>query len=176
MRSLVKLFGKLRLRVNERKSAVDEAWHRPFLGFSYYLHARSVRLKVSHAALARMKRRVRQITARCGGRSMEQIIYSLSRYLPGWRTYFCIENTKTEFRDLDRWIRRRLRAMQLRQWKRGSTILRELRARGVPDNKIATTAKYPTRWWHNSRLAINRALTNRYFDDLGLPRLERTST
>jgi len=177
MRSLVKLFGNLRLRINEQKSAVDEVWQRPFLGFSFYVNSkREVSLKVSPKALALMKRRVRQITQRCGGRSMEQVVYDLDRYLPGWGVYFGIENTRTEFRNLDRWIRRRLRVMQLRQWKRGSTILRELRARGIPDNKIALTAMYPNRWWHNSRFAINRALTNRYFDGLGLPRLERTST
>ena len=172
MRSLVKLFGKLRLRVNEEKSAVDRVWNRPFLGFSFWVApGRRIHMKVSRQSLAKMKRRVRQITSRSGGRNMVLVTYELRRYLLGWKAYFRLADTPGVFRELDRWIRHRLRAIQLKQWKRGRTVYRELRARGLSRDAAAIVASNARRWWRNSAMAINIALPNSHFESLGVPRL-----
>ena len=94
MALLRQLFGQLRLRVNEAKSAVDLAWKRRLLGYSFGVGAgRTVKLRVAGKALAVMQVRVRRITRRSGGRSMAQVIAELRGYLPGWRNYFSLAET-----------------------------------------------------------------------------------
>ena len=172
MRSLVRLFGRLRLRINPAKSAVDRVWRRPFLGFSFWVaRGGNVRVRVSGRSLVRMKDRVRQITSRSGGRSLVQVARELRRYLLGWKGYFRLADTPKVFRGLDEWIRHRLRAIQLKQWKRGRTVFRELRARGMSRLAAAKVAANARRWWRNSAMAINIALPNSYFKELGVPRL-----
>lgn len=172
MRSLVKLFGKLRLRVNKEKSAVDRVWNRPFLGFAFWVApGKRICIKVSRRSLDKMKRRVRQITSRSGGRSMAHVSHELRRYLLGWKGYFRLADTPGVFRELDQWIRHRLRAIQLKQWKRGRTVYRELHARGLSQHAAAKVAANTRRWWRNSAMAINIALPNSYFESLGVPRL-----
>ena len=172
MRSLVKLFGKLRLRVNKEKSAVDRVWNRPFLGFGFWVApGKRIQIKASRRSLDKMKRRVRQITRRSGGRSMANVTCELRRYLLGWRGYFRLADTPGVFRELDQWIRHRLRAIQLKQWKRGRTVYRELRSRGMSRDAAAIVASNARRWWRNSAMAINIALPNSYFESLGVPRL-----
>ncbi len=172
MRSLVVLFGKLRLQINKTKSAVDRAWRRPFLGFSFWMaQGRVVRVRVSGRSLVRMKDRVRQITSRTGGRSPVQVAEELRRYLLGWKGYFRLADTPKIFRGLDEWIRHRLRAILLKQWKRGRTVFRELRVRGMSRVTAAKVAANARRWWKNSAMAINITLPNTYFDELGVPRL-----
>ena len=170
MRSLVALFGKLRLQINKTKSAVDWAWRRPFLGFSFWMApGRNVRVRVSGRSLVRLKDRVRQITSRTGGRSLVQVAEELRRYLLGWKGYFQLADTPKIFRGLDEWIRHRLRAIQLKQWKRGRTIFRELRARGMSRVQAAKVAANARSWWRNSAMVINIALPNTYFEGLGVP-------
>jgi RNA-directed DNA polymerase len=172
MRSLVVLFNKLRLQINKAKSAVDRAWRRPFLGFSFWVApGRTVRVRVSSRSLGRMKDRVRQITGRNRGRSLVQVAKELRQYLLGWKGYFRLADTPKIFRGLDEWIRHRLRAIQLKHWKRGRTVFRELRARGMSRSAAAKVAANARRWWRNSAMAINIALPNSYFDGLGVPRL-----
>ena len=172
MRSLVVLFGKLRLRINKAKSAVDWVWRRPFLGFSFWVGpGRIVCVRASGRSLVRMKDRVRQITSRTGGRSLVQVAEKLRQYLLGWKGYFRLADTPKIFRGLDEWIRHRLRAIQLKQWKRGRTVFRELRARGMSRAAAAKVAANARRWWKNSAMAINVALPNSYFDGLGVPHL-----
>ena len=172
MRSLVRLFGRLRLRINPAKSAVDRVWRRPLLGFSFWVaRGGNVRVRVSGRSLVRMKDRVRQITSRSGGRSLVQVARELRRYLLGWKGYFRLADTPKVFRGLDEWIRHRLRAIQLKQWKRGRTVFRELRARGMSRLAAAKVAANARRWWRNSAMAINIALPNSYFKELGVPRL-----
>lgn len=172
MRSLVRLFGRLRLRINPAKSAVDRAWHRPFLGFCFWAaRGGKVQVRASGQSLARMKDRVRQITSRTGGRSLAQVAQELRGYLLGWKGYFRLAATPKVFRNLDEWIRHRLRAIQLKQWKRGRTVFRELRARGLSRTAAAKVAANARRWWHNSAMAINIALPNSYFRELGVPSL-----
>ena len=172
MQSLVKLFGKLRLKVNNEKSAVDRVWNRPFLGFAFWVApGRRICIKVSRKSLEKMKRRVRQITRRNGGRSISHVILELRRYLLGWKAYFRLADTPNVFKELDKWIRHRLRALQLKQWKTGRTVYRELRARGMSRDAAAMAAAYTRCWWKTSAMAINIALPNSLFDALGVPRL-----
>ena len=172
MALLRQLFGQLRLRVNEAKSAVDLAWKRKILGYSFWVGAgRTVKLRVAGKALAVMKDRVRRITRRSGGRSMAQVIAELRGYLPGWRNYFSLAETPGIFGDLDQWIRHRLRAVQLKQWKRGTTVYREMRARGASELVAARVAANTRRWWRNASMALHMVLPTSHFDALGLPRL-----
>jgi RNA-directed DNA polymerase len=172
MALLRQLFGRLRLRINEAKSAVDLVWKRKILGYSFWVGAgRTVRLRVAGKALGVMKDRVRRITRRSGGRSVAQVIGELRDYLPGWRNYFSLAETPGIFEDLDKWIRHRLRAVQLKQWKRGTTVYREMRARGASDLAAARVAANTRRWWRNASMALHTVLTTSHFDALGLPRL-----
>ena len=172
-------YAKLRLRVNEEKSAVARVWDRKFLGYSFWVaNGRVVKLRVAAKALGEMKQRVRNITRRNGGRSTEQVARELGAYLRGWREYFKLADTPGIFADLEGWIHRRLRAMQLKQWKRGRATLRELRARGLPEWLAQKGAGHARRWWYAAALgAMHTALPGTYFERLGVPRLAaQTST
>ena len=172
LRLLRKLYARLRLRINESKSAVTKAWYGSFLGFSFWVAAgKRIRRRVSREALDVMKARVRQLTRRNRGRSLEEVTQDLRTYLTGWGNYFQLADTPGVFRDLDKWIRHRLRALQLKHWKRGPTAYRELRARGLSPEVAAKVATNTRSWWRNSAMAIHIALPNTLFDELGLPRL-----
>jgi RNA-directed DNA polymerase len=175
MRALRERYARLRLQVNESKSAVGRVWDRKLLGYSFWVAAgRVVKRRVASQALRAMKERVREITRRNGGRSLESVIQDLRVYLLGWREYFGLADTPGVFADLDKWIRRRLRLVQLKQWKRGTTAFRELRARGVPELVAARAASHVRRWWLTSKhAALNIALPPSYYDRLGVPRLAR---
>jgi len=172
-------YAKLRLRVNEEKSAVARVWDRKFLGYSFWVaKGGKVKRRVAPKALEGMKQRVRQITDRNGGRSLEQVTKELGDYLRGWLEYFKLADTTGTFADLDSWIHRRLRTLQLKQWKRGGTTWRELRARGVPEWLAQRGANHAKRWWWAASLgAMQTALPGMYFERLGVPRLAvHTST
>ncbi len=172
MSLLRRLYAGLHLRVNESKSAVAKATQRTFLGFAFWVASgKVVRLRVSPKALRAMKDRVRQITRRTRGRSLSRICADLRSYLGGWKEYFRLSETPRVFSDLDEWIRHRLRAVQLKQWKRGRTIYRELCARGLSSPRAAQVAANARRWWKNSAMAIHGALPNSLFATLGAPRL-----
>jgi group II intron reverse transcriptase/maturase len=172
MSTLRRLYAKLRLRINEEKSAIDYAWNRKLLGYSFWVAAgRAVKPRVSKKALGAMKDRVRGITKRAGGRSIKQVAAELRSFLVGWKGYFRHAETPGIFGDLDKWIRHRLRAIQLQHWKRGNVIYRELRARGLSNDAAVQVAQNARRWWKNSGMAIHIAFPLRYFDELGVPRL-----
>jgi group II intron reverse transcriptase/maturase len=172
MRTLRRLYAKLRLRVNEAKSAVARPWGRKFLGYSFWVaKGGEVKRRMARQALKTMKDRVRAITGRNRGRSLEQVSQNLRGYLVGWREYYRLADTPGVFRDLDQWIRHRLRVVHLKQWKRGRTVYRELRARGLSQPAAAYVARHTRRWWWNSSRYLHVALPNRYFDALGVPRL-----
>lgn len=172
MRSLVKLFDKLKLKVNESKSAVARASQRPFLGFAlWYGRGGTVKLRVAPKAIQKMKRRVRQLTRRTRGRSLVEVVQTLAAYLNGWRGYFRVADTGRRFADLDKWIRRRLRAYQLKLWKHAHVVFRELVARRLSVDAASKVAGNLRRWWRNSGKAVHIALPNKLFDEMGLPRL-----
>ena len=169
---LCRLYGKLRLKINESKSAVAFFRGRRLLGYTFWFApGGQVKRAVAHKALSTMKERVRQITRRNGGRSIEQVAAELRGYLLGWRDYFRLAQTPKLFGELDQWLRHRLRALHLKHWRRGPVIYRELRARGLSSDHAAQVAGNCRRWWRNSALLLNRAFPIRYFDQLGVPRL-----
>ena len=123
MQALRRLYATLHLRVNESKSAVAPVQDRKFLGFTFWVSSKNqVRCTIARKALDVMKDRVRRMTSRMRGRSLAQICQDLRAYLPGWKAYFRLVEFPTVFRELDAWIRHRLRALQLKQWKRGVTF------------------------------------------------------
>lgn len=172
LQMLRRQYVKLRLRLNEEKSAVAKPQARKFLGYSFwYAKGGVVKRRVAPQALKAMKERVRLVTRRNGGRSLESVAAELREYLTGWKAYFRFAETPRIFRDLDEWIRHRLRAMQLKQWKRGRTVYRELRARGLSEHAAAMVAANTRRWWRNAGMAIHLALPTSLYDRLGVPRL-----
>jgi RNA-directed DNA polymerase len=172
MTTLRRLFARLRLRINESKSAVARAWDRKFLGYSFWVApGRVVQRRVASKALVTMKQRIRVITKRSGGRSLKAIVAELRSYLLGWKQYFRLADTPAIFRGLDEWIRHRLRAIQLKQWKRGRTAYRELRALGVERHVAIGVARYCRSWWATAARMLNMAMPAPYFDAMGLPRL-----
>jgi group II intron reverse transcriptase/maturase len=169
---LRQLYASLKLRINESKSAIDFATNRKLLGYSFWVASGgTVKRRVAKKALTAMKERVRLLTKRSGGRSIEQVAAALRGYLVGWKEYFRLADTPRIFGVLDKWIRHRIRAIHLSQWKRGTTIYRELRSRGLSEAVAAGVASNGRRWWRNSAMAIHIAFPISYFDQLGIPRL-----
>ena len=165
------LTKKLRLKVNESKSAVARPDDRKFLGFRLTTGAEPQRL-ISPEALQRFQARARERTSRTRGISMERMIGSLRPYLLGWRSYFGFSQDPLVLRALEARVRRRLRMVIWRQWGNGPTRYVNLRRLGVPHMRAAVAAGSPTGFWAMSRhAAVQQALPIAYFDSLGLPRL-----
>jgi RNA-directed DNA polymerase len=159
---------RLKLRVNTAKSAVASPTERKFLGFSFMNQGR-LRRSIAPQALARFKKRVRELTPRTGGRSLAQIALALSRYLNGWRGYFGFCETPGILRGLDKWVRRRLRAIVWKQWKYGRHRFAELRRLGIGKDLAAQTAGSPHGPWRISNSpALATAFPNAFFKGLGL--------
>lgn len=173
METLRHLNGKLHLRLNEEKSAVARVRDRKFLGYSFWVaRGRVIKPRLAAKALEEMKERVRRITRRTGGRSLEQVAGELRTYLLGWKQYVRLAETPGTFHDLDQRIHRRLRMLRLKQWKRGRTAYRKLRARGVPEWLAVRAARYARNWWRvAAHGALHQALPGEYFVKLGVPRL-----
>jgi RNA-directed DNA polymerase len=172
MAYLRKLYTGLKLQINEAKSAVASAFGRKFLGYALWVaKGREVKCKVAEKPLDNFKARIRQLTRRSGGCSMGQVVEKLRPYVLGWKAYFGMAQTPKVWRGLDEWLRHRLRAIQLRHWKRPKAIYRELKALGASEDVANQVAGNCHRWWRNSDGAIKRVLTIAYFDRLGVPRL-----
>ena len=163
-------YARLALKVNESKTAVAEVWGRKFLGYCFWAHKDETKRAVAEQAMERLRQRLRELTRRTSGRSLEQLAAGLRAYVPGWKAYFGLAQTPQVMRRLDAWLRHRLRAMQLKQWRRGPVIYRELRKLGASEELAARIASQSRRWWHNSRLGLNRILTVAMFDRLGVPK------
>jgi group II intron reverse transcriptase/maturase len=164
-------YAKLALKLNEAKTAVAEVWGRKFLGYCLYAtSAGEVKRAVADQAMHKLRERIRRLTRRTRGRSLEQIAEDLRGYVPGWKAYFRLAQTPKVMRGLDEWLRHRLRAVQLKQWRGGTTMFRQLRALGASVDLAARIAANARRWWRNSRMGLNRVLTIAYFDRLGVPK------
>lgn len=162
---------KLKLKVNREKSAVARPRERKFLGFSFTA-GRAPKRRIAPKALERLKTRVRELTGRNRGVSLERMVGDLRRYLLGWKAYFGYCQTPSVLQAHDSWIRRRLRSAQWKQWKFGSTKYRELRRRGIGQDLAAQTAASPHGPWRLSRSpALSYALPGAHFRSMGLPRL-----
>jgi len=162
---------KLKLKVNQGKSAVARPGARKFLGFSF-TSGKEPRRRVAPAALERCKERVRDLTRRTRTVGLEGMVKELAKYLTGWKGYFGYCQTPSVLGELDSWIRRRLRSVAWKQWKRGRKRYAELRRLGVRKELAAQTAGSTHGPWRISRSpALSYALPNAFFDALGLPRL-----
>jgi hypothetical protein len=163
---------ELPLKVNDAKTAVASAMGRKFLGYALWRSAGDqIRCAVARKALETFKQRVRWMTRRSSGRSLAEVAERLRAYVPGWKAYFQLAQTPGVFRKLDEWLRHRLRALQLKHWRRGKTMYRELLAMGASKEDAQRIAANSRRWWHNSYLALNRVMPIAWFNRLGVPRL-----
>ena len=167
MESVIRfLEGKLKLRVNRDKSAVDRPWNRKFLGFSF-LPDKQATIRLAPKTISRFKEKVREITSRSRPMPMEERIRMLNRYMVGWVGYFRLASMKSHCERFDQWIRRRLRMCLWKQWKRVRTRLRELRALGVVEWACFVLANSRRGPWEMSR-SINNALPTSYWEAKGL--------
>jgi RNA-directed DNA polymerase len=160
---------RLKLKVNQAKSAVAQPRQRKFLGFSF-TGEREPRRRIAPKAIARFKERIRERTHRTRGISLRQMVKEITTYLRGWLGYFGDCQTPSVLQSLESWLRRRLRAVVWKQWKKGRTRFRELRKRGVSKDLAAQTAGSAHGPWRIANSpALSLALPNAYFDALGLP-------
>ena len=172
MALLRRCYAKLCLTVNETKSAVAGVAGRKFLGYSFWFAPKGeIKRKVAAKPLAAFKQRVRELTRRSGGRGMDEVVEGLRAYLLGWKAYFGLAQTPRIWRGLDEWLRHRLRAIQLKHWKRGTTMYRELKSLGASESAARQVAGNSRQWWRNSDRMLKTVMTIAYFDRLGVPRL-----
>jgi RNA-directed DNA polymerase len=164
-------FMATKLKVNQRKSMVGRPWERKFLGFSF-TNAGVPKRRIAPKAVDRFKRRVRELTSRTRGVSIDRMAEELARYLRGWIGYFGKCETPSVLEGLEKWLRRRLRSAIWKQWKRGAVRFGELRNRGVGKDLAAQTAGSAHGPWRLAKSpALSYALPIAYFDSLGIPKL-----
>jgi RNA-directed DNA polymerase len=162
------LTERLKLRVNAAKSAVDRPWNRKFLGYSMTWH-RKPRLRVAPEVVQRMKRALRELFREGRGRSLRSVTATLAPKLRGWANYFKLAETRGVFEEMDGYLRRKLRCILWRQWKRPFTRAKRLMQRGLGEErawKSATNGRGP--WWNSGASHMNQAFPRKFFDELGL--------
>lgn len=162
------LTKRLRLKVNREKSAVDRPWKRKFLGYTFTMHYQP-KFKVAPESIKRFKGRLREMFRRARGRSLWRTLGELRPLLVGWVSYYRKSEVRNVFEDLDQWIRRKLRAILWRQWKRNWTRTKELIRRGLTHERAwasATNGRGP--WWNAGASHMNQAVPTRVFHRLGL--------
>jgi len=165
------LTHRLKLKVNQAKSAVARPGQRKFLGFSF-TNEREPRRRIAPKAIVRFEERIREQTSRTRGVSLTRMVKEITTYLRGWLGYFGDCQTPSVLHGLEQWLRRRLRSVVWKQWKRGRTRFCELRKRGVSRDLAAQTAGSPHGPWRIANSpALSIALPNAYFAQLGLPPL-----
>lgn len=162
MQSVTKfLEGKLKLRVNREKSAVDRPWKRKFLGFSFYRGKEGVRIRVHKKSVERLKEKIRNITSRSNGMSMDVRLQKLKQLIKGWVNYFRIADMKTLTRSLDEWTRRRLRMCIWKQWKKVRTKFQNLMKLGLDRQKAWEYANTRKGYWRIANSPIlSQTITN----------------
>lgn len=173
MRSIQQFIEQtLRLKVNEAKSAVDRPWKRKFLGFSFTFH-REPKVRIAKESLKRLHKKICEITSRKQPYSIDNRIEKLNQYLMGWCGYFALADTSTIFKQIDSWIRRRLRMCLWKNWKKPQTKFRNLVQLGTPVNKAWEWANSRKGYWRISKSPIlHRNLGNSYWSYRGLKSLQ----
>ncbi|MBW7644785.1 group II intron reverse transcriptase/maturase, partial [Geobacillus thermoleovorans] len=162
---------KLRLKVNETKSAVDRPWRRKFLGFSF-TPSKEPKIRIAKESIRRMKQRIRTMTSRSKPIPMPERIEQLNQYILGWCGYFSLAETPSVFKELDGWIRRRLRMCQWKEWKLPRTRVRKLQSLGVPKQKAYEWGNTRKKYWRVAASPIlHKALGNSYWESQGLKSL-----
>lgn len=162
------LSKELKLQVNEQKSAVSRPWKRKFLGYSFTWHKQS-RVKIAPQSVARLKDKIRSLTTGNCSRSIAKAIKELTPILRGWMSYFRLTQVKGILEDLDGWIRRKLRCLLWRQWKRPFTRMKSLKRAGLAEERAwrsATNGRGP--WWNSGASHMNQAFKKAWFAKLGL--------
>ena len=159
---------KLKLKVNPKKSKVEKAQRVKFLGFSFYKYKGEMLIRVAERSLERFHEKLRRLTKRTRSGKLEDIIQEINIYIVGWIGYYWQANTPSIYEKLDGWIRRRLRQMIWKRWKRGSTRFRELVKLGVPKRWAQGGAGGKSPWRMSTSPVIKQALSNGYFRNLGL--------
>jgi group II intron reverse transcriptase/maturase len=162
---------KLKLKVNPKKSKVERATRVKILGFSFYKHNGEVRIRVANQSVARFRKKLRGLTKRTRSGKLEEVIATINGYLMGWMAYYWLADTPSVFAGLDSWIRRRLRQMIWKRWKRGRTRYRELVKLGAPRGRAALGAVGKSPWHMSKTPVVNEALSNAYLRDSGLKSL-----
>ena len=159
---------RLRLKVNEQKSAVGKPSERKFLGYSVWMN-QSPRLKVAPQSITRLKERLRTLFRKGRGRHLETVIHDLSRIIRGWVAYFRWVEVKTAFEELDKWVRHKLRAILWRQWKQPATRFKELRSLGLDPERAHRSAENGRGpWWNAGARHMNEAVPTRLLCSWGL--------
>ena len=172
LRWMRKLYARLHLMVNEKKTEVGSVFGRKFLGFCLrQWSGNTVKIDVAPKAIQTFKQHIRTMTKRVGGKSMSQVAEQMRKYLPGWKAYFRLAQSPQTFKGLDSWIRHRLRAILLKQWRTGTTVYGRLRSLGATREQAALMACGGGHWWRYSEKGFNQILTIKYFDTHGFPRL-----
>ncbi len=159
---------KLKLKVNPKKSKVDKAQRVKFLGFSFYKHKGEMLIRVAGRSLERFREKLRRLTKRTRSGKLEEIIQAINTYTVGWIGYYRQANTPSVYDGLDGWIRRRLRQLIWKRWKRGTTRYRELVKLGVPKWQAQGGAGGSSPWHMSASPVINQGLSNGYFREMGL--------
>jgi RNA-directed DNA polymerase len=160
---------RLKLKVNRQKTAVDLAKKRRLLGFRFYGRDREVKVRIDPGARKRAKDRLRQLTSRKWGVSMEQRIDEINRFTVGWTNYYALADTPSVFEGLDEWLRRRLRQVRWKEWKRANARRRNLIAQGIPVREATEWSHSRKGYWRVSGSPIlTRALPNAYWAKQGL--------
>jgi group II intron reverse transcriptase/maturase len=163
---------KLKLKVNAKKSKVDRATRVKFLGFSFYKYKGEVRIRVAKRSLEHFREKLRRLTKRTRSGKLEDILQEINRYLIGWMGYYRLARTPSVYAGLDSWIRRRLRQMIWKRWKRGTTRYRKLRKLGVPQGRAGLGAVGKSPWHMSKSPVVNEALSNAYLRNSGLKSLK----
>jgi len=159
---------KLKLKVNESKSAVDRPWKRKFLGYSMTLHHQP-RLRIAEVSLERLKNRVRMVLRKAHGRNIVRTIKELEPILRGWINYFRLTQSLKVLLALDGWIRRKLRCILWRQWKRPYTRAKNLMKRGLAvERSFRSAFNQRGPWWNSGASHMNEAFRKIWFDQHGL--------
>ena len=164
---------KLKLKVNPKKSKVDRATRVKFLGFSFYKHNGEMLIRVAHRSLERFREKLRRLTKRTRSGQLEDLIQEINVYLMGWIGYYRQANTPSVYEGLDSWIRRRLRQLIWKRWKRGTTRYQELVKLGVPKRWAQEGAGGTSPWHMAASPVVNQGLSNGYFRHLGLKSIKR---
>lgn len=163
------LNAKLKLIVNEDKSAVSRPWLCKFLGFSYFQMCGQSKVRIHAKSLKRFKNRVREVTSRSRGKSLKQVIDELNRYVLGWWGYFRLTEAKSFLKGLKIWITRRLRSLVWKQWKNSKTRVANLKKLGISHDDAMLCGNARKKYWHMSKIKwVAIALPLTYFTERGL--------
>jgi RNA-directed DNA polymerase len=163
------LSAKLKLKVNQDKSAVSRPWRRKFLGFTYFHMCGQSKVRIHAKSLNRLKDKVRELTSRSRGKSLKQVIENINQYVIGWWGYFRLTEAKSFLKGLKIWIMRRLRSLVWKQWKHSKTRVANLKKLGIAHEDAILCGNARKKYWRMSKIKwVAIAMPQRYFTERGL--------